>query len=257
VTAAAKREVAEAFEVMHEAVVESRGPVPIKPKGKGRSRPIIVTDADGRPKRIATHDRLLEGLLEREGVEAVVEGKRPRVVRCVDCRGPIEVKQKASHLPARCPGCLPAHRRELGRAQRAKNIEREREKGRRFAKTDKGRATHARYLERNRDRVLASRRANHAANPERERERSAKYHAEHRDAILPAMRERERARRAADPDAARAKGRESYAKNRERTRARLRERWAENREDINAKRRADYARKKAEREAAKAKEQTS
>lgn len=100
----AKREIAEAFETMHEAVVESRGPAPIKPKGPGRSRPIIVTDAEGKPKRIATHDRLLESLLEREGVEAAVEGKRPRVVRCIECRAPVRVKH-TGNLPKLCDTC--------------------------------------------------------------------------------------------------------------------------------------------------------
>lgn len=100
-----KRQVAEAFEAEHTAVVESRGPAPIRPRGNGRSRPIIVTDAEGNPKRIATHDRLLEGLLEREGVNAVVEGRRPRVVRCVICGGPKRVGASGV-LPSRCDKCV-------------------------------------------------------------------------------------------------------------------------------------------------------
>lgn len=114
----AKREVAKAFEAEHAAVVESRGPAPIKHVGKGRSRPIIVTDADGKPKRIATHDRLLEGLLERDGVEAAVEGKPPQVVRCVDCGGLIAVKNGG--IPLRCAVCKKRNERAKERARRAK-----------------------------------------------------------------------------------------------------------------------------------------
>lgn len=135
----AKREVAEAFDALRKAATADRGHAPVKHVGKGRSRPIIVTDAEGNPKRVATHDRLLEGLLEREGVEAVVEGKRPRVVRCIEpgCRKMRQVKP--GPMPARCEECTKERRREFQRVRKASPEYRERNRDRerkRYAMTE-------------------------------------------------------------------------------------------------------------------------
>lgn len=211
-------ELAHAFEAEHAAIVESRGPAPIKPKGKGRSRPIIVTDAEGKPKRIATHDRLLEGLLEREGVEAVVEGKPPSVVRCIDCRDPVKVnaRSKGQKLPSRCHNC---------RRERARQITREWNAAHPGAQAAAARARRAVDPDKAKEKSRAQMAAWRAANPEKAREKSRTSMA---------------ARRAADPDKAREKNRADMAA------------WrAANPEKEKAARKARYEREKAAREVTK------
>ncbi len=77
-----------------------------------RLRPVIVVDRDGKPVRNVTHGKLLESVVERAGVELATEGKRPKLVRCVDCRDPVSVPVHGNgRLPQRCKPCQVVFRR--------------------------------------------------------------------------------------------------------------------------------------------------
>lgn len=162
------------------AEVAARGAAPIRAKKRGTARPIVVTDTEGKPKKIVTSDKLLESMLAREGAEGHVIGKRPRTVRCVECPTPVAVP-KFGVIPCRCPPHRAEHERRLERARRAKDPDKFREAGRRYrAKNpEKARASAQRYRSENVERVRATKRRSERnrrrENPEPARERERRY----------------------------------------------------------------------------------
>lgn len=176
------------------ATVAARGRAPLKAKGPGCARPIIVVGADGKPKKIVPSSQLLQALLEKEGVEgATVEAKRVRVVRCIKCRSPRAVG-RAGSLPMYCLLCLKKSKQESTRRAQKKHIaklkaaypDRVREEAARGARERlerdpnvrlKHRRYQAKYRAEHGDKIKAQRRAYYIAHRDEAKARCAKSRA--------------------------------------------------------------------------------
>ena len=83
-------------------------------RAKAPRRTVKLVGADGQVTRAITNVDLLDALAVRADIEITVVDKRPKVVRCVDCRAPVAVKPTGP-LPRYCVEC--AKRRSLDAAR--------------------------------------------------------------------------------------------------------------------------------------------
>lgn len=176
-SAAAKKELAKQLEDQAAAIVHDRvskrGPRKAKARG-GVLRTITLVDKRGEPVKVATHAEVLQELLNREGVEAACEGKRPKVIACLDCKIPVRVR--SGKTPSRCRPCALLRQYQKYRERHA-DSERERQRKKYWENVEAERAANA---ERGR--------AAYAADPEKIRARNRERYQKNKERIQAAHR---------------------------------------------------------------------
>lgn len=165
--------------------IERQSKIVLPVKRRGRARVVKVVNDEGEVVAAETHDRILEALIKREGIEAEVVGaKRPATVLCVDCGDPIVVS-RMGRIPVRCISCKSRIER---RKHHAKNREKRNARNRAWRAKNREKIQMGRRKSENREKIRTQQRVRYAKN--------SKKVLEQQHAKREKRREQQRARRA-------------------------------------------------------------